>query len=70
MPKGLRVFSNVKFTQESENSFLMIIQVDLRHETLLQSEVPQKRKETISGTKSVHGYQTLYVPVTILNIKD
>ena len=36
-PKGLRVVSNVKFTQESKNLFLMIIQVDLRHEILLQS---------------------------------
>ena len=27
--------SYVKFTQESENPFLMIIQVDLRHEILL-----------------------------------
>ena len=39
-PKGLRVVFYVKFTQESENPFLMIIQVDLRHEILLQSEVP------------------------------
>ena len=30
-PKGLRVVSYVKLTQESENLFLMIIQVDLRH---------------------------------------
>ena len=39
-PKGLRVVSCVKVTQASENPFLMIIQVDLKHELLIQSEVP------------------------------
>ena len=36
-PKGLRVVSYVKCSQESENLFLIIIQVDLRHEILLQN---------------------------------
>ena len=38
-PKGQRDVSYVEFTQESETLFLMIIQVDLRHEILLQCEV-------------------------------
>ena len=38
-PKGLRVVYYVKFTQESKNLFLMIIQVGLRHDILVQSEV-------------------------------
>ena len=33
-PKGLTVVSYMKFIQESENSFLIIIEVDLRHEFL------------------------------------
>ena len=57
MPKGLRVVSYVKVTQESENPFLMILLVDLRHEILLQSEVPPQQKGSISGTESVQGYQ-------------
>ena len=37
---GLRVVSYVKFTQDAENPFIMIIYVDLRYEMSLQSEVP------------------------------
>ena len=39
VPKDLRVESYVEFSQESENPFLMITQVDIKHEILLQSDV-------------------------------
>ena len=37
VPICLRLVSYMKFTQESENPFLMIIQVEPRHGILLQS---------------------------------
>ena len=64
-PKGLRVVSCMKFTQESENLFLTITLVDRRHEILLQSEVPPKQKGSISVTESVHGYQALSATIPI-----
>ena len=68
------VVAYVKFTQASENPFLMLFQVDLRHEVFLQSEVPPKQKGSTSGTESVHGYQTLcsnaHLPILNINHRN
>ena len=62
-----RIVSYMKLTQKPETSFLLIMQIDPKHEILLQSEVPPL--PTTSRTEKVHEYQALPAPVPILNIK-